>query len=70
MSTTTRHSGRGMAGRMTAAMGALSDRRLRYRTYRATLAELSALSPRELDDLGIHRTEIRRIAYQAAYDGH
>ena len=71
MTTTTRHSaGAGIAGRMTAAIGALSDRRLRYRTYRVTLAELSALTPRELDDLGIHRTEIRRIAYEAAYDGH
>ena len=68
-SSTRTAAGAGVAGRVNAALGALSERRHRYRTYRVTLAELSALTPRELDDLGIHRTELRRIAYEAAYHG-
>ena len=39
----------------------------RRRTYRATVRELEALSDRELDDLGIGRSEIRDIARDAAY---
>lgn len=33
-----------------------------WRSYRKTVAELGALSNRELDDLGIHRSEIPYIA--------
>lgn len=33
-----------------------------YFRYRETVAELSRLSDRELDDLGINRFEIERIA--------
>ncbi|MCA0871620.1 DUF1127 domain-containing protein [Seohaeicola saemankumensis] len=40
----------------------------RYRVYRETLNELSGLCDRELADLGLHRCELRRIAYQAAYE--
>jgi len=40
----------------------------RYRVYRETLNELSGLSSRDLADLGLHRSELRRVAYQAAYD--
>ncbi|KKL11090.1 hypothetical protein LCGC14_2549290 [marine sediment metagenome] len=39
----------------------------RYRLYRRTLNELSALSNRELADLGVHRSAIRSIAHEAAY---
>ena len=35
--------------------------------YRATVAELNTLSSRELADLGIHRSSIKSIAYEAAY---
>ncbi|RFU11826.1 DUF1127 domain-containing protein [Rhodobacteraceae bacterium W635] len=38
-----------------------------WRVYRKTCAELSSLSARDLDDLGIGRGEIRRIAMDAAY---
>lgn len=38
-----------------------------YRTYSKTLSELQALSPRELDDLGLHRSMLREVAYEAAY---
>jgi len=33
-----------------------------WRNYRRTVAELSSLSPRELDDLGITRGDIPYIA--------
>ncbi|GHE02762.1 hypothetical protein U879_18155 [Defluviimonas sp. 20V17] len=38
----------------------------RRRIYRTTLNELSALSDRDLADLGLHRSMIRRIALEAA----
>lgn len=38
-----------------------------YRLYRATVAELSQLSDRDLSDLGIHRSMVRTIARQAVY---
>ena len=38
-----------------------------WRIYRRTFNELSGLSMRELDDLGISRSEIRRIALESAY---
>lgn len=39
----------------------------RRRLYSRTFHELSALSERELNDLGIHRAMIAEIARQAAY---
>lgn len=44
-----------------------AERRATRRIYRTTLTELSALSGRELADLGIHPTEVKRIAWEAAY---
>jgi uncharacterized protein YjiS (DUF1127 family) len=42
-------------------------KRLRsFRKYHETYRELSRLSPRELDDLGIARTDIPTIARRAA----
>lgn len=38
-----------------------------WRVYRSTLAELNALSSREMTDLGINASMIRRIALEAAY---
>lgn len=40
----------------------------RHRIYSRTLAELSALSDRELADLGLSRFDIRRVAREAAND--
>ena len=37
-----------------------------WRSYRNTVSELNSLSNRELDDLGIGRADIKRIARQAA----
>jgi uncharacterized protein YjiS (DUF1127 family) len=38
----------------------------RYRIYRTTLGELSQLSQRELDDIGIARANIHEVAWSAA----
>ncbi|MFV0292912.1 MAG: DUF1127 domain-containing protein [Paracoccus sp. (in: a-proteobacteria)] len=43
------------------------ESRARRAVYRQTVAELSSLSTRELDDLGIHRSMITRIATEAAW---
>lgn len=41
-------------------------RATKRRIYRETYRELAALSNRDLSDLGLARSEISRIAYQAA----
>jgi uncharacterized protein YjiS (DUF1127 family) len=38
------------------------------KVYRATLFELSTLSDHDLNDLGIPRSNIKRLAMEAAYD--
>lgn len=53
----------GVSGLFARIAGALARRRVYARTH----AELSALSTRELDDLGITRSMITRLAYEAAY---
>lgn len=47
---------------------AAKTRYVRNRMYRQTVNELSALSARELADLGLHRSMIKRVAAQAAQD--
>lgn len=44
----------------------VAERIAAYRLYRATLAELSALSDRDLSDLGLHRSMIEDVAREAA----
>jgi uncharacterized protein YjiS (DUF1127 family) len=46
----------------------LRDRLARYKVYRNTHSELSSLSNRDLNDLGISRSGIKRLAMEAAYD--
>ena len=38
-----------------------------WRVYRRTIEELSALDNRDLADLGLSRSMIRGVAYEAAY---
>jgi uncharacterized protein YjiS (DUF1127 family) len=40
---------------------------IRHRLYRTTLTELSALTSRELDDLGMARGDIKSAARKAVY---
>ncbi|MBQ4825245.1 DUF1127 domain-containing protein [Leisingera sp. M527] len=49
-------------------LDALMVKFVRYRLYRKTVNELSALTARDLADLGLNRSEIQRVAYQAAYE--
>ncbi|MEM7471356.1 MAG: DUF1127 domain-containing protein [Pseudomonadota bacterium] len=53
--------------RVRAVIADLTERAARAKVYRTTRDELKNLSNRELADLGIHRSEIKRIAYEAAY---
>ena len=43
------------------------QRRAQHQVYRTTVRELSALSNRDLADMGIHAADIPTIARQAAY---
>lgn len=52
------------------AASALYQRAAKRRMYRTTLTELSNLSTRDLNDLGIARSDIRRIAFETAYGQH
>lgn len=44
----------------------LAERVRQYRVYRETYNELSVLSDRELNDLGMSRSMIRRLAIEAS----
>ncbi|NBB98618.1 MAG: DUF1127 domain-containing protein [Alphaproteobacteria bacterium] len=46
----------------------ISDAVARRRVYNRTYAELNNLTTRELDDLGISRSMISRLAYEAAFE--
>ena len=46
---------------------AAAENRAKRRVYRTTLNELQQLSRRELADLGLHASELKRVAYEAAY---
>lgn len=59
----------GQAARVGGIFNEITLRVQQYRTYRQTLEELEALSDRELLDLGLSRTQLRGIAYRAAYSG-
>ncbi len=60
--------GASLLSRLHAATDALVGRINRYRLYRRTLDELSGLTNRELADIGLHRSELRRVAAEAAND--
>jgi len=58
--------GASVLARLHAATDALFDRVNRYRMYRRTFAELSALTNHELADIGLHRSELRGVARETA----
>ena len=45
----------------------LAARWARYSLYRTTLAELAALSDRDLADIGLNRSMVRAKAFETAY---
>ena len=51
---------------MSRATKSLYERVRRWRRYRTTVRELENLSGRELADLGIHRSDIGRLAREAS----
>ncbi len=55
-------------GRLHAILEGAKAAHARRRVYRTTLSEMISLSDRELADLGLHRSQLRRVAYQAAYE--
>ncbi|MFB2530826.1 DUF1127 domain-containing protein [Paracoccus sp. p3-h83] len=57
----------GLIARLRGTIASLADAYARRRVYNETLRELSALTARDMADLGIHRSMITRIAHEAAY---
>lgn len=67
--TQTSHNQGALAARIGDALETIRTRFERRRVYKRTLAELQSLSTRELEDLGLNRSALNRVAYQAAYQG-
>lgn len=57
----------GLRGRLLGAIQRMQENRARRAVYRQTLRELNALTTQDLDDLGIHRSMITRLAHEAAW---
>lgn len=60
-------SSNGLRGRLAALWADFAARRASAKLYRQTVEELSALSNRDLADLGLNRSDINTIAHEAAY---
>jgi len=60
--------GTGLMARLSTLVTEYRANAARRKVYRNTLRELDALSHRDLQDLGMNKSEIRRVAYQAAYE--
>lgn len=60
--------GHGLSDRLAGFFEAFKARRARNAIFRTTLRELNQLSERELADLGLHRSQIKQVAKEAAYD--
>lgn len=59
--------GPGVIASLRDAFARLAEVAQRRRVFNRTYSELNALSTRELEDLGISRCMISRLAYEAAY---
>lgn len=64
---TTRFARKGLVDRMSDLKDTVLAAIRQRRVYSQTVAELNALTDRELSDLGIARATIREIAHEAAY---
>lgn len=58
----------GAADRLAAYGATLVERFQKARAFRKTISELSALPDAQLADMGLNRSMIRRVAYQAVYE--
>lgn len=54
-------------GQFARILAGLTERYTRYAAYRKCVNELTALSDRELRDMGLHRSMIRSLAHEEAY---
>ncbi|MGB8811553.1 MAG: DUF1127 domain-containing protein [Paracoccaceae bacterium] len=63
----TRIAHNGFADRISALVASMKTALQRRRVYNQTVRELSALTARELNDLGIARSMVTTIAMEAAY---
>ncbi len=66
-STHTGFAGFSLGQRFAAFRADLAENAAKRKVYRTTLAELESLSNRDLGDLGISRSAIKAIAFEAAY---
>ncbi|UYV36022.1 DUF1127 domain-containing protein [Rhodobacteraceae bacterium D3-12] len=48
-------------------LAALAERFGKWRLYHRTISELSDISPRDLAELGLSRSNLRAAAYEAVY---
>lgn len=64
--TQTRTTTGALGARLGGLRSALAGRYAKYKVYRNTMNELSALTDRDLADLGINRSMISSIATEAA----
>jgi uncharacterized protein YjiS (DUF1127 family) len=53
--------------RLAAVLSTWAEKRAKRAMYRTTLRELNHLSGRELADLGLHRSQLKSMAFEAAY---
>jgi len=61
------HAPAGFSIRFAEVLKVLADRIIQKHQYRVAVRELNALTSRELNDLGINRTNIEQIAFDCAY---
>lgn len=55
-----------LSDRFSGLLDGIAARYRRHRVYRDTFNGLNALSNRELADLGLHRSELTRVAAEAS----